>query len=54
MRKLATTAITALTISLLGSAAALADAPYQGQPQGSGYNQPHNGPQDPQPGQGLP
>jgi hypothetical protein len=57
MRKLATTALTALSISLLGSAAALADsAPYQG-PQGSGYqgpgyNQPHNGPQNPHPGQG--
>jgi hypothetical protein len=46
MRKLATTALTALTISLLGSAAALADAP-QGSPyQGPGYNQPYNGPQN--------
>jgi hypothetical protein len=56
MRKLATSAITALTISLLGSAAAFADAPYQGsQAQGQhgpGYNQPYNGPQNPQPGQG--
>jgi hypothetical protein len=48
MRKLATTALTALTITLMGSAAALADhAPGQGS-QGSGYNQPHNGPQNPQ------
>lgn len=57
MRKLATTALTALSISLLGSAAALADsAPYQGpqgpRHQGPGYTQPHNGPQTPQPGQG--
>jgi|CXWL01.1.fsa_nt_gi hypothetical protein len=46
MRKFATTALTALTISLLGSAAALADAPYQGQ-QSPGYNQPYSGPQQP-------
>ncbi len=44
MRKLATTALTALAISLMGSAAALADStPYQG----PGYNQQHNGPQGP-------
>ncbi|NOT41942.1 MAG: hypothetical protein HOP13_15800 [Alphaproteobacteria bacterium] len=57
MRKLATTALTALSISLLGSAAALADhAPQQGPQgpgyQGPGYNQQYNGPQNPQPGQG--
>lgn len=44
MRKLAT-ALTALSITLMGSTAALADAPYQGQRQGPGYNQPHTGPQ---------
>ncbi|MFM9864592.1 MAG: hypothetical protein ACKVRO_13390 [Micropepsaceae bacterium] len=55
MRKFATTALTALSITLLGSAAALADAPAQGAQgpgyQGPGYNQPHNGPQNPQQGQ---
>lgn len=55
MRKLATTALTALSITLMGSAAALA-APHQGAqgsgPQGSGYNQQYNGPQNPQPGNG--
>ena len=44
MRKLATTALTALSITLLGSAAALADAPYQGS-QGQSYNQQYNGQQ---------
>lgn len=44
MRKFAATALTALTLSLMGSAAALADsAPYQG----PGYNQQYNGPQGP-------
>lgn len=49
MRKFATTALTALSISLLGSAAALADAPHQGAQgsgnHGPGYNQQYNGPQ---------
>jgi hypothetical protein len=57
MRKLATTALAALAISLMGSAAALADSgPDQGprgpRNQGPGYNQQYNGPQNPQPGQG--
>ena len=51
MRKLATTALTALTISLMGSAAAFADAPSQGY----GYNNQYNaGPMNPQPGAGGP
>ena len=52
MRKLTATALTALTLSLMGSAAALADAPPRQGPQGPGYNQPYQGPQNPQPGQG--
>lgn len=50
MRKLATTALTALTLSLMGSAAALAD--HNDANQGPGYNQQYNGPYNPQPGQG--
>jgi hypothetical protein len=46
MRKFATTALTALSITLMGSAAALADAPNKNAPyQGPGYNQPHTGSQ---------
>ncbi len=41
MRKLATTALTALTLSLMGSAAALAD--HNDPNPGPGYNQPYNG-----------
>lgn len=51
MRKLATTALAALAISLMGSAAALADSPPY---QGPGYNQQHNGPQGPRGPQQLP
>lgn len=44
MRKLATTALSALAITLLGSTAALAD---QAPAQGPGYKQQYNGPQGP-------
>ena len=58
MRKFTTTALTALTIGLLGSTAAFADAPNQGSQgpgqHGPGYNQQYNGPQDHQPGAGGP
>lgn len=48
MRKLAT-ALTALSITLMGSAAALAD--HNGPQQLPGYQQPYGGPQNPQSGQ---
>lgn len=54
MRKFATTALTALTIGLLGSTAAFADAPNQGW-QGSGNHGPaYNQQQNHQPGAGGP